>query len=107
MSVARGSVDSPIRHHDHATPDRDGGKTSALNGLGCCQACDYAKEAPGWQVSTSQDDGEHRAEYVTPTGAVYRSIAPPLPGTPVTRRKLSLLEGQLSIDIVTFDANAA
>ena len=43
------------------------------------------------------------AEFVTPTGAVYRSIAPPLPGPPV-RRRLSLLEGRLSIDLVTFDA---
>ncbi|PRC51746.1 HNH endonuclease, partial [Mycobacterium sp. ITM-2017-0098] len=36
---------APIRHHDHATPDRAGGHTNALNGLGMCQACNYAKEA--------------------------------------------------------------
>jgi hypothetical protein len=96
--------DAPIRHHDHATPDRAGGPTSALNGLGLCEACNYAKEAPGWQVRTSQRHGEHTAEYITPTGATYYSIAPPLPGTPVTRRQLSLIEGQLSIDLVTFDA---
>jgi Domain of unknown function (DUF222) len=95
---------APIRHHDHATPDRAGGKTTVRNGLGTCQTCNYAKEAPGWDVTTSDADGQHTAEYVTPTGATYRSIAPPPPGTPVTRRQLSLVEGQLSIDIITFDA---
>ncbi len=95
--------DAPIRHCDHATPARDGGPTSARNGLGDCEACNYAKEAPGWQVTTTEADGEHRAEYRTPTGAVYQSTAPPLPGPPL-RRRISLLEGQLSIDLVTFDA---
>ncbi|PRC45930.1 HNH endonuclease, partial [Mycobacterium sp. ITM-2017-0098] len=97
---------APIRHHDHATPDRAGGHTSALNGLGMCQACNYAKEAPGWTVTTSDHDREHTAEFVTPTNATYYSIAPPLPGTPVTRRKLSLVEGQLSVDLITFDPDA-
>lgn len=95
--------DAPIRHHDHATPDREGGKTNALNGLGACEACNYAKEAPGREVVTSQRDGEHRAEYTTPTGATYRSMAPPLPGIPV-RQKISLAEGRISIDLVTFRA---
>jgi hypothetical protein len=73
--------DAPIRHHDHARPHRDGGPTSAVNGLGECEACNYAKEAPGWQVSAGVDDtGTHTAEFTTPTGAVYRSTAPPLPG---------------------------
>ena len=95
--------DAPIRHHDHATPDRQGGPTSALNGLGECEACNYAKEAPGWTVTTRDVDGAHTADFETPTGAVYHSTAPPLPGPPV-RRRLSLLEGRLSIDLVTFDA---
>ncbi|BCI51063.1 hypothetical protein NIIDNTM18_03410 [Mycolicibacterium litorale] len=73
--------DAPIRHHDHARPRRDGGPTSAANGLGECEACNYAKEAPGWDVTTGVDDsGTHTAEVTTPTGAVYRSTAPPLPG---------------------------
>lgn len=79
-----------------------GGPTSARNGLGACEACNYAKEAPGWSVTTSEIDGVHSAEFVTPTGAVYRSAAPPLPGPPV--RTVSVIEGQLSIDVVTFDA---
>ncbi|MDG4665353.1 HNH endonuclease signature motif containing protein [Mycobacterium sp. 236(2023)] len=94
---------APIRHLDHATPDRGGGKTSAVNGLGVCEACNYAKEAPGWRVSTSMRDGAHHAEFLTPTGARYHSLAPPLPGVPV-RQKISLVEGQLSIDLVTFEA---
>ncbi|MGB3356171.1 MAG: DUF222 domain-containing protein [Mycobacterium sp.] len=95
--------DAPIRHHDHATPARAGGETSACNGLGDCAACNYTKEAPGWTVTTEQREGEHVAQFSTPTGATYQSTAPPLPGPPI-RRKLSLLEGRLSIDLVTFDA---
>ncbi|MBF4195537.1 HNH endonuclease, partial [Mycolicibacterium phlei] len=91
-----------IRHRDHATPKRRGGKTSALNGLGVCEACNYTKEAPGWTVHTSDTNGVHTAEFSTPTGATYQSTAPPLPGPPV-RRKLSLMEGRLSIDLVTFN----
>ncbi|MGD9618605.1 MAG: DUF222 domain-containing protein [Mycolicibacterium sp.] len=95
--------DAPIRHRDHAVPKRQDGPTSALNGLGECEACNYAKEAPGWSVTTTDGDGEHAAEFATPTGAVYRSTAPALPGPPV-RRRLSILEGRLSVDLVTFDA---
>ncbi len=92
-----------IRHHDHATPARDGGPTSAANGLGICEACNYTKEAPGWQVSATEHDGTHTAQFSTPTGATYQSAAPPLPGPP-GRRRLSLIEGQISVDLITFDA---
>ena len=97
--------DAPIRHHDHATPDRAGGKTSAANGLGACEACNYAKEAPGWRVTTCERDGAHTAQYVTPTGATHYSIAPALPGPPVYRR-VSRMEGRFSVDLITFDAAA-
>ena len=40
--------DAPIRHRDHAVPRNRGGPTSAVNGLGECERCNYAKEAPGW-----------------------------------------------------------
>jgi hypothetical protein len=93
---------APIRHRDHAVPHHRGGTTSALNGLGECEACNYAKEAPGWAVTTEVVDGEHRAEFRTPTGATYWSTAPPLPGPPIRTR--SLMEDGLSIDIVRFDA---
>jgi len=72
--------DAPIRHHDHADPSARGGPTSAVNGLGECEACNYAKEAPGWRVRASTDEnGCHTAEFTTPTGACYSSKAPPLP----------------------------
>lgn len=75
--------DAPVRHRDHAKPHRDGGETSAANGLGLCEGCNYVKEAPGWQVSTGADpDQRHTAEFVTPTGAHHHSTAPPMPGTP-------------------------
>lgn len=73
--------DAPIRHIDHARPAAGGGATSALNGLGLCERCNYAKEAPGWAVHTFDDNGTHTALFVTPTGTVYRSTAPPPPGT--------------------------
>ncbi len=72
--------DAPIRHHDHATPNHDGGPTSATNGLGLCEACNYTKEAAGWHVTATVDEtGTHTAEFTTPTGAHHHSHAPPLP----------------------------
>lgn len=77
--------DAPIRHRDHAKPHRRGGRTSAINGLGTCAGCNYAKEAAGWNVSTGiSENGRHTAEFTTPTGAHYHSVAPPVPGTPRT-----------------------
>lgn len=73
--------DAPIRHRDHARPHHRLGPTSAGNGLGKCERCNYAKESPGWQVTaTTVEDGLHTAEFVTPTGHHYRSTAPPAPG---------------------------
>ena len=51
--------DAPIRHRDHAEPHNRGGPTSALNGLGSCERCNYAKEAPGWRVTTNDESGVH------------------------------------------------
>ena len=71
--------DAPVRHIDHAAPHSRGGPTAAGNGLGACEACNYAKEAPGWRVHTIDSDGQrHTAEYITPTGAHHESHAPPL-----------------------------
>lgn len=76
---------APIRHRDHATPVRRGGKTSGPNGLGLCECCNYTKECTGWCVQTGTDgNGLHTAEFVTPTGAHYHSTAPPALGTPST-----------------------
>jgi hypothetical protein len=90
--------DAPIRHHDHATAHTRGGQTNGLNGLGACEACNYAKEAPGWKVTTTQDEtGGHHAEFITPTGARHHSTAPPLPG-PV-RFQRSAMEVDIGIAI--------
>ncbi|OBI46283.1 HNH endonuclease [Mycobacterium kyorinense] len=89
--------DAPIRHRDHATPSRRAGRTSAQNGLGLCERCNYAKEAAGWQVSTSVDQkSTHTAEFTTPTGARYRSGAPPVARAP-TGIEVSELEVAVSI----------
>jgi len=71
--------DAPVRHSDHARPWAAGGDTSADNGLGLCEACNYLKETPGWSVRTDTgDDRTHTAEHTTPTGATYHSTAPPV-----------------------------
>jgi hypothetical protein len=72
--------DAPIRHLDHAQPRNRGGPTSARNGRGACERCNYVKESPGWHVTTGEVNGVHTTEFVTPTGARYRSTAPPAPG---------------------------
>ncbi|MGH3640605.1 MAG: DUF222 domain-containing protein [Mycobacterium sp.] len=90
--------DAPIRHHDHATAHHRSGPTSAVNGLGECERCNYAKEAPGWTVTAVCDDkGCHTAEFTTPTGAVHRSTAPALPGP--ARVELSQIEYRVGIEI--------
>jgi hypothetical protein len=77
--------DAPVRHRDHARPHRRGGPTTAANGLGSCERCNYTKECAGWTVSTgTAENGAHTAQYTTPTGAHHHSTAPPMPGTPPT-----------------------
>jgi hypothetical protein len=91
--------DAPIRHLDHAQPRNRGGPTSARNGLGMCECCNYVKEAPGWQVVAGGDEnGVHTAEFVTPTGSTYRSTAPPAPG-PAPQIWVSELETRIGIAI--------
>ncbi|MDT5077059.1 MAG: hypothetical protein QOJ80_1696 [Mycobacterium sp.] len=88
--------DAPIRHTDHAQPRARGGPTSLANGLGECEACNYAKEAPGWTVTVERPDhGDHRATFTTPTGLRRTSKSPPLPGG--TRIEMSEVELRLSI----------
>jgi len=95
--------DAPIRHRDHATPRNRGGPTSAVNGLGECERCNYTKEAPGWRVTAGDVNGVHTAEFVTPTGARYRSTAPPLPGAPM----IAVSEVELRIGVAIADLHAA
>ncbi|MGB9248317.1 MAG: HNH endonuclease, partial [Mycobacterium sp.] len=45
--------------------------------LGLCERCNYVKEVAGWIVKPNVDEiGRHTAEFITPTGAHYRSAAP-------------------------------
>jgi hypothetical protein len=95
--------DAPIRHRDHATPRNRGGPTSATNGLGECERCNYAKEAPGWRVAAVDENGMHTAEFVTPTGARYHSTASPLPGAPL----VTVSEVEIRIGVALADLHAA
>jgi hypothetical protein len=73
--------DAPMRQLDHIQPAADGGDTSLANGQGLCAACNQAKEAPGWRSAPGTDPatGRHLVTTTTPTGHVYRSVAPPSP----------------------------
>ncbi|WP_211222072.1 HNH endonuclease [Nocardioides halotolerans] len=65
---------APIRHTDHVVPRCRDGPTSADNGQGLCELCNYAKEADGWTARTVPGL-RHTVEITTPTGHVYTSTA--------------------------------
>ncbi|MGH3445774.1 MAG: DUF222 domain-containing protein, partial [Nocardioidaceae bacterium] len=71
--------DAPIRHGDHVVPHDEGGATSGANGQGLCEACNYAKQAPGW-TARPRPGPEHVVRTTTPTGHSYDATAPSLPG---------------------------
>ena len=71
---------APVRHIDHVVPVAEGGRTSAANGQGLCEACNYAKEAPGWRARPGPDGAGDEVTVETPTGHRYTSRPPPLPG---------------------------
>jgi 5-methylcytosine-specific restriction endonuclease McrA len=68
--------DAPIRHGDHVTAAADDGPTSEGNAQGLCEACNHAKQAPGWHARSSPGH-RHQVETTTPTGHHYMSVAPP------------------------------
>ncbi|XAS65760.1 DUF222 domain-containing protein [Micrococcaceae bacterium Sec5.8] len=76
--------DAPIRHFDHIIPWHDDGPTTHGNGAGLCEACNHTKETPGWS-SRPRAGPRHTIDVTTPTGHVYRSTSPPLPGTGARR----------------------
>ena len=99
---------APIRHGDHARPWADGGPTTSNNGQGLCEACNYAKDAPGWHTEAldqAQAPG-HRVQITTPTGHTYLTAPPQPPGTahesngPITPRILWTYRAQPTIEIV-------
>ncbi len=97
--------DAPIRHRDHATPWHRDGKTSAENGLGSCERCNYVKEVDGWQVETSIDESHrHTADFTTPTGARYSSRTLPLPRGP---SRVEVSEMEVAVAMTLTDLHAA
>jgi hypothetical protein len=83
--------DSPIRHVDHARRHADDGPTAEDNAQGLCEACNYAKDAPGWRARPGPDG---TIETTTPTGHTYRTRPPPV----VTIRRRAL--PRLTMDYV-------
>lgn len=83
--------DAPIRHIDHVEAHERGGPTTYANGQGLCEACNHAKQAPGW---TARPDrlGPHTVAIVTPTGHRYTSRSPDPPGCEPP-------EGQARVDL--------
>ncbi len=71
--------EAPIRHADHVRASMRGGRTSVANGEGLCEACNYAKEAPGWRADVV-DLTPRRVEFQTPMGYRYANRPPPAPG---------------------------
>ena len=67
--------DAPIRHTDHVRRHADDGPTSAENAQGLCEACNYAKDAPGWRARPGPDG---TVETTTPTGHRFSTRPPPV-----------------------------
>ncbi|GGF48359.1 HNH endonuclease [Marmoricola endophyticus] len=78
---------APIRHADHIEPHAASGETSAANGEGPCERCNYTRQVIGWRAlaETAADGGRHRVTLATPTGHTYVSepSKPPGAGPPM------------------------
>mgnify|MGYP006177977773 CR=1 FL=1 len=90
--------DAPIRHADHIVRATDGGETSADNGQGLCERCNYVKESPGWTswVADPGDACRHEVHGVTEHLRILRSTSPPAPGGDAGSVDYSPLELQLA-----------
>ncbi|WP_194239489.1 HNH endonuclease [Pseudactinotalea terrae] len=85
--------DAPARHIDHVVGVAEGGLTTDCNSQAGCELHNYAKQAPGWRsepVGQARDpaqerdpaeDERHVVATRTPTGHVYLSGSPRLPGS--------------------------
>jgi hypothetical protein len=67
--------DAPIRHVDHARRHADAGPTTDDNAQGLCEACNYAKDSPGWRARPGSDGS---IETTTPTGHTIATRPPPV-----------------------------
>ena len=66
---------APVRHVDHVEDHASGGPTSASNAQGLCEACNHAKQAPGWHARPGPDGS---VVTTLPTGHRQVSRPPPL-----------------------------
>ncbi|OBJ88493.1 HNH endonuclease [Mycobacterium gordonae] len=92
--------DAPIRHRDHIQPVKHGGPTTAHNGEGLCERCNYVKETPGWTVTAHTHNGTHTTDYETPTHTRYRSAAPPI----YSIINISHVEDAIGVELIDFHA---
>ena len=78
--------DAPVRHVDHVEPSEDDGPTSAHNGQGLCEACNYAKTAHRWRsrpepdgsVTTTLPTGHRLTTRPPPVATIHRRVLPAL-----------------------------
>ena len=85
--------DAPVRHLDYVEDHAAGGPTSAVNGQGLCEACNYAKQARGWSARP-RPGPRHAVETTTPTGHRHLSTAEELS---VTERGLAIRLGHVLV----------
>jgi Domain of unknown function (DUF222) len=71
--------DAPVRHADHVRPFALVQQTTAENGEGLCEACNYAKESAGWSHRVVVlPDSTRIVRITTPTGHTYDTAPPPV-----------------------------
>jgi hypothetical protein len=87
---------APVRHIDHADAAAADGPTSLDNGQGLCEACNYAKQAPGWEARATAAGA---VVTTTPTGHRYESRPPPAPGGGPIINELPPAEGSAAVAI--------
>lgn len=66
--------DAPIRHVDHIVPAVGGGPTSADNLQGLCEACNHAKQAPGWSQQAGRSTRASRSQEAMRSGHAEPSM---------------------------------
>jgi hypothetical protein len=92
---------APIRHYDHITPVHAGGTTTAENIQGLCQACNQAKEAPGWESRATRT-----AKTAMTAGTVRTAAGVPAETDGPTGRSTPLHPNRHTVTTVTSTGHA-
>jgi hypothetical protein len=97
--------DAPIRHHDHIRDHAQGGETTASNGQGLCEQCNYLKQGAGWRArdATGPPGELHAIEIRLPTGHRITSTAPRAP-TPARLRSAHQVDVRWTDLTIAYDA---